>query len=229
MQHHTKYNSPLDNLLKNFWNFDMPKLDDTHTVRRIEKRLVELEQGAELAAKDFRAVLSNKQFQAYEQAWAEQQELRKKKRARSKEEEQNLGWKSKREVRIEILKQALVEARSNELPFLKRKLEKLELKRAEIYFDALTRAERAGKDRVAARSFANNQLTQNALQRMDGQAVRIQSKRDKEIFEQEQYLLAHIRSNLSDEELEQVALAEGLDLAELKKKIRKILADYDQK
>ncbi|NDE05258.1 MAG: hypothetical protein EB003_11530, partial [Flavobacteriia bacterium] len=59
--------------------------------------------------------------------------------------------------------------------------------------------------------------------------VRHLSKRDREVFEQEQYLLARIRSNLSDEELEQIALAEGLTLAELKKKIRKTLADYDQK
>jgi dTDP-D-glucose 4,6-dehydratase len=71
----------------------MPKLDDTHTVSRIKKRLDELEQDIEVSAKDFRAVLTQEQHDAYEGAWEEQQALRKKRRARTKEEERELGWK----------------------------------------------------------------------------------------------------------------------------------------
>jgi hypothetical protein len=207
----------------------MPKLDQTHTAGRLQRRLEELEQGVELAAKDFRAVLSDAQFQAYEQAWAEQQELRKKKRARSKEEEQELGWKSKREVRIEILKQALADARANELTALEHKMYQQEVRQARLFLDAFFGARDQGKEFWSAWSWANNELTRAGLARVDGRTVRHLSKRDREVFEQEQYLLARIRSNLSDEELEQIALAEGLDLAELKKKIRKTLADYDQK
>ena len=90
----------------------MPKLDDTHTLGRIQKRLDELEQEIEVSAKDFRAVLTQEQHDAYEGAWKEQQALRKKRRARTKEEEHELGWKCKRELRIEILKSAMAQARS---------------------------------------------------------------------------------------------------------------------
>ena len=64
----------------------MPKLDDSHTISRITKRLEELEQDIEVSAKDFRAVLTQEQHDAYERAWEEQQALRKKRRARTKEE-----------------------------------------------------------------------------------------------------------------------------------------------
>jgi hypothetical protein len=43
-------------------------------------------------------------------AWAEQQALRKLKRARTKEEEQALGWRSKREIQIEVLEQVVNQA-----------------------------------------------------------------------------------------------------------------------
>ena len=207
----------------------MPKLDQTHTFGRLQRRLEELEQGVELAAKDFRAVLSDAQFQAQEKEGEEKQELRKNGRARTKEEEKELGWKSKREIRIEILKKALVEADANALTALEKKVYKKEVRQARIFLDAFFGARNQGKEFWSAWSWANNELTRAGLPRVDGQVVHRQSKRDREIFEQEQYLLALIRSKLSDEELEQIALAEEVDLAELKKKIRKTLANYDQK
>jgi hypothetical protein len=201
----------------------MPKLDDTHIVRRLEKRIAVLEAGGEIAAKDFRAVLNDFQFAVYEKAWKAQQDLRKSKRAKNKEEEKKLGWKSKRELRLEILKQALKEAEANELEVLEKKFKAIEVRQATIYFEALKKAEAAGKEKNAMRSFANNELTRAGLPRIDGQSSRFQSERDREIFEQERYLIAQIRSGMSDDELQQIALAEGTDLVQLKKNIKQIL------
>jgi hypothetical protein len=64
----------------------MPKLDGTHIAERLKGRLEELQQGKEVAARDLRALLTTEQAVAMDAAWAEQQELRKQKRARTKEE-----------------------------------------------------------------------------------------------------------------------------------------------
>jgi hypothetical protein len=202
----------------------MPKLDDTHTVSRIKKRLDELEQDIEVSAKDFRAVLTQAQHDAYESAWKEQQALRKKRRARTKEEERELGWKSKREVRIEILKSAMAQARSQSSDVWKKKLRDADVRQARIYFDSVSQARREGKDPQSAANFANNELTRAGLRRMDGQMVRSLSPRDRLIREMEEWIIARERNRLSDEELEQIALAEGVELAVLKGSIQRTLA-----
>jgi hypothetical protein len=202
----------------------MPKLDDTHTVSRIKKRLDELEQDIEVSAKDFRAVLTQEQHDAYESAWEEQQALRKKRRARTKEEERELGWKSKREVRIEMLKSAMAQARSQSSDVWKKKLRDADIRQARIYFDSVSQARREGKDPQSAANFANNELTRAGLRRMDGQMVRSLSPRDRLIREMEEWIIARERNKLSDEELEQIALAEGVELAVLKGSIERTLA-----
>jgi hypothetical protein len=207
----------------------MPKLDDTHTVSRIIKRLEELEQDVEVSAKDFRAVLTQEQHDAYERAWEAQQALRKKKRARTKAEELELGWKSKREVRIETLKAALSEAWNNVEAVWDKKLFDAEVRQGRIYFDALNEAEKDGKDARSAALFANNELTRAGLQRLDGQLVRSLSKRDLEIRKSEDLIIARIRNKMSDEELEQIAIAEGIELDALKKDIKRILKESREK
>jgi len=201
----------------------MPKLDDTHTVSRIKKRLDELEQDIEVSAKDFRAVLTQEQHDAYESAWEEQQALRKKRRARTKEEERELGWKSKREVRIDTLKSAMAQARSQSSDVWKKKLRDADVRQARIYFDSVSQARREGKDPQSAANFANNELTRAGLRRMDGQMVRSLSPRDRLIREMEEWIIARERNRLSDEELEQIALAEGVELAVLKGSIERTL------
>lgn len=85
----------------------MPKLDATHIAERLRSRLADLEAGAEVAAKDIRALLTKEQQAAMEAAWAEQQELRKIATARTDEEKQALGWKTKRDIHTEAYKQAI--------------------------------------------------------------------------------------------------------------------------
>ena len=209
--------------------FFMPKLDDTHTLDRLQKRLEELEQDIEVAAKDFRALLTQEQHDAYEQAWEEQQALRKKKRARNKEEEKELGWKSKREVRIESIRAAITEAWGNIEDVFDKKLREVDVRQGRIYFDALNKATAEGKDKESAKRFANNELTRAGLRRMDGHIVRSLSPRDKESRKMEDTILARIRSKMSDDELEQIALSEGMELDELKRDIKRVLEENGEK
>jgi len=207
----------------------MPKLDDTHTISRITKRLEELEQDVEVSAKDFRAVLTQEQHDAYEQAWEAQQALRKQKRARTKAEERELGWKSKREVRIETLKAARDEAWNNIEAVWDKKLFDAEVRQGRIYFDSLNQALKEGKDQRSAALFANNELTRAGLRRLDGQIVHSLSPRDREIRRMEDLIIARIRNKMSDEELEQIAIAEGIELDALKKDIKRILKENGEK
>ena len=73
----------------------MPKLNGIHIFERLRERLEQLEAGEEIAAKEIRSLLTPEQQQELEDAWKEQQELRKGKRARTAEEEKELGWKAK--------------------------------------------------------------------------------------------------------------------------------------
>ena len=93
----------------------MPKLDGTQIAERLQGRLEELRRGEDVAARDLRALLTTEQQAAMDAAWAEQQVLRKQKRARTKEEEAALGWKTKRDIHIAALDSALREAQDAEV------------------------------------------------------------------------------------------------------------------
>jgi hypothetical protein len=163
----------------------MPKLNGIHIFERLIQRLEQLEAGEEIAAKEIRSLLTPSQQQELEDAWKEQQELRKGKRARTAEEEKALGWKSKREVRIEVFKRAVCEADSNlEKELLKREVE-ITKRQLRIYFDALDEAKEKGKDNTEAENYANNELTRAGLQRMDYKqklAEEIKQKREIERY-----------------------------------------------
>jgi len=145
----------------------MPKLDATHIADRLRKRLAELEAGAEVAAKDIRALLTAEQKAAMEAAWAEQQQLRKIKRAKTEEEKQQLGWKTKREIQIAAFQQAVADSDNSIQAELQKMQEQAEIRQARIYFDALGKAIDEGRDKAQAKSMANNALTRAGLRRMD--------------------------------------------------------------
>jgi hypothetical protein len=160
----------------------MPKLNGIHIFERLRERLEELEAGEEIAAKEIRSLLTPEQQQELEDAWKEQQELRKGKRARTEEEEKALGWKTKREVRIEVFKRALKaadEGVDKEFERLQAEATKRQLK---IYFNALDEAKKLGKDKAEAENYANNELTRNKLNRMDSRERQIEKlKQEREI------------------------------------------------
>jgi hypothetical protein len=194
----------------------MPKLDGTQILSRLQGRLEELERGEEVAARDLRALLTSEQVIKLDAAWEEQKTLRKNKRARTKEEETELGWKSKREIQIDALKNAISEANDEILETLDGLQRKAEIRQARIFMSSYSEAIKQGKSKDVARNLANNNLTRAGLRRLDGQTVSHMNKRDAEIWEMEQEILQKARSEMTAEELEQIELAEEYDKAVLK-------------
>lgn len=186
----------------------MPELDDTHTSQRLQRRIAELEAGDEIAKRDVYAALNEQQQQELESELAAQHALKKQGRARTHEEKQALGWKTIREVRIEVLKRALAQAEANELDALKQKQHDAEVRRARIYMQAFGEAMKAGKSVHSAHTWANNELTRAGLSRMDGRVVGDRSARDKAVRELEEGLLQKARSEMPAWELEQRELLE---------------------
>ncbi len=63
----------------------MPKLNKIQIADRLSEKLDDLRNGKVIAARDLRALLTDEQIATIDEAWAEQQALRKLKRARTKE------------------------------------------------------------------------------------------------------------------------------------------------
>jgi hypothetical protein len=199
----------------------MPKLDGTHIEGRLRERLEKLRSGEEVAKREIEALLTDEQVAAMNAAWEAQQALRKQKRARTKEEEIALGWKTKREIQIEAYERAITEADDGMLETLEELQHKASVRQAKIYLDSYFKATKEGKTPDVARNLANNDLTRAGLKRVDGQVVGYQSKRDREVWEMEQQILGRIRSEMTPEELEQLELAEEHEKA-LREKGKKL-------
>jgi len=191
----------------------MPKLDGTHIFERLSERLEELQQGREVAPRDLRKLLTDAQRAAMDEAWAEQQALRKKKRARTKEEEVALGWKTKREIHIEAYVKAIAEADDAMLETIEGLQRNAQVRQARIYMDTYSQARTEGKTEEVAKNLANNELTKAGLRRIDGRHVGFTSKRDREIWAIEEKILNRLRSEMTSEELEQIELSEAHDKA----------------
>lgn len=198
----------------------MPKLDGTHIAERLKGRLEELQQGKEVAARDLRALLTTEQTEAMDAAWAEQQELRKKKRARTKEEEAALGWKTKRDIHIAALKSALDQAYKAEIAAWEKRVVDANIRQGRIYFDEVKRQLDKGVDEATAKVRANNELTRAGLRRLDGPANGTQglTPRDKEIRAMEDAILQKAESELDGYEREQLELLQEHEKAVLEKK-----------
>ncbi len=201
-------------------HFFMPKLDGTQIVVRLRERLNELHEGKEVAARDLRALLTSEQAFSMDMAWSEQQALRTKKRARTKEEEIALGWKTKREIHIEAYERAIVEA-DDAMPETMEKLQHdAQVRQARIYMESYSKALEAGKPNDVAENLANNDLTRADLRRVDGLVVGQRNRRDQEVWEMEQQVLQRASSEKTPEELEQIELWEKHEkaLAEKRRK-----------
>jgi hypothetical protein len=159
----------------------MPKLDGTHIVERLQKRIAEMEAGVEVAAKDIRALLTDSQQQSLDDAWTEQELLRNGKRARNDEEKLQLGWKTKKDVRLEAFKAALKEAEDAEVDAWAAKLHNAEVRQAKIYLEESSAALKADKSLQEAQNIGNNSLTRAGLARIDGQTVGGWRVRDREV------------------------------------------------
>ena len=197
----------------------MPKLDGTHLPQRIAERLADLKADKEVAARDIKALLTDEQITEMEASWKEQQALRKVKRARTKEEEQELGWKTKREIYIEAYEKAFNEASDGVLEELERLQLEATKRQMRIYFETLNEALKEGKEKRVAENLANNALTRAGLRRMDGQKVGTEglTKRDREIREMEEAIMKKAVSEMDEYEREQYELGQEYEKARREK------------
>lgn len=183
----------------------MPKLDGTHLPQRLADRLADLVAGKEVAKRDIEALLNDEQKAAMDAAWQHQQALRKVKRARTKEEERELGWKTKREIHIEAYENAVKEAEEDVGDAFKEKLRKAEVRAARIYLDTFFKARDEGKETYQAHLAANNELKRAHLERVENERT---NARDKEVWAMEDAIRAEIRKNMTPEQLEQLEILE---------------------
>jgi len=191
----------------------MPKLNKLQIIEKLSERLNDLRIGKEVAARDLRALLTDEQVAVLDAAWAEQQVLRQSKRARTKEEEQALGWRSKREIQIEVLEQVVRQADDQMLEVLDELQEKTEIRQARIFLESYSKPRAAGKSEAVARTLANNDLTRAGLRRADGKVVGHYNQRDRAVWELENKLRERQKAEMSAEELEQIELLEAHDRA----------------
>jgi hypothetical protein len=178
----------------------MPKLNITHLPERLQKRLEQLERGEALEARDINALLNDEQKQRLMKAWSEQQALRKKhKPPKTEEEQKKIGWKTIRDVRIEIYKQAIAETETNLLDGYKAELKRLEVKKARVFMDAVSLAGKEGKNMLSAGNIALARAGFGATHSSVNQ-------RDREINAMEDALRKQLEEQASDEEKEQLAI-----------------------
>ena len=168
----------------------MPKLDLTHIAERLQERLADLKAGKEVAAREIRALLDDKQLAAMDVAWAEQQELRKERRAKIA-----LGWKTKREIHIEAYENALSTANDLQVGAWEKKLHDAEIRQAKIYFGSYSKAIDANKMPSVAKNIANNDLTRAGLKRIDGEVIGHFNKRDREVNAMEDALRERLKED----------------------------------
>lgn len=178
----------------------MPKLNATHLPERIQEVIEQLERGEEVQPKRNKALLNDKQQKALEDAWAAQQQLRKQhKPPKTQEEKQKLGWKDKREVRIEIYKQALNELSNNLVDDLKDLQKQREAKAARIYLEARFNA----KEGVNADSAGKIALQRAGFTVLGSTGI---TTRDLEIRQLEELLKKQFEAEMTQEEREQLEL-----------------------
>ena len=195
----------------------MPKLDGTHIEERLRERLEKLRSGEDVAKREIEALLSDQQVFDMNAAWEEQQLLRKQKRARTKEEEVALGWKTKRDIHIEAYERAVAAANDSLVEEFERLQKQAEIRGAKIYFETLNQALKDGKDKSVATNLANNAMTRAGLRRMDGQPIGMQglTQRDREIRAMEDAIQQKAESEMDDYEREQLELLREYEKAVL--------------
>ena len=172
----------------------MPKLNATHIPERLREAIEQLERGEEVEAKKNKTLLTEEQQKALDDAWAIQQVLRKNhKSLKTEEEKQKLGWKDKREVRIEIYKQALAELEGDIHNIHLKQLEREQAQATKAYLKGYFGATGL-KDKHSAGKIA---VTQAGFTPSFGGGI--SSQREKEIRKLERQILEQAEGSLSDE------------------------------
>ena len=181
----------------------MPKINATHKLERIQKRIAQLENDEALEARDINALLTPKQQQELKDAWAIQQQLRKKHKPPKTDTEKNkLGWKTIREVRLDVYRNALACLDNNIVAEMKTLAKQSETKAAKVFMAGWSKAIDNGKSGHGAISAGNIALSRAGF--AVGNSVA--TKRDRELWAMEDALLKQFENELSNEEKEQLEI-----------------------
>ena len=184
----------------------MPKLNHFQITSRLEARLAELENGVEIEARDIKVLLTDEQNELLDRLWDEQQQIRKSHKTKSKAEADGLVWKTKKEIRIDVYKQAIAEANYSALDEILKEQEASEVRGAKIFMDAYCEALDKDKDGMVAGNIA---LVRNGFKRIDNETRRLGlNERDKEILAMENAIKDRIIKEMSADEFEQYQLAQ---------------------
>jgi len=165
----------------------MPKLEIEHLIQRIQIRIEQLKNGKLLEARDINVLLNAKQLKELKSSWSKQQALRKiHKTPKTEQDKKKIGWKTIREVRLDILNKALNDANDGLLENFEKRLKNLQIKRDKIYMREFNKNIKDGFDKTDAALRANNELTRYGLQRIDRTKRKVDlSRRDREVREME--------------------------------------------
>jgi hypothetical protein len=188
----------------------MPKLNPTHLPERLKEAIKELEAGIEVEAKKNKTLLNAQQQKELDDAWTKQQALRKQhKPPKTEAEKKKIGWKDKREVRIDIYKKALAELEEDIFDIHLKQLEREQAKATKAYLKGYFGAT-DGQDKDSAGKIA--------VQRAGFMVstTRGMSKRDLEVRRIEEELLKRFEAEMTDEEREQRDLLKETEEAERK-------------
>ena len=184
----------------------MPKLNHFQITARLEARLAELENGVEIEARDIKVLLTDEQNELLDRLWDEQQLIRTTHKTKAKAEADGLVWKTKKEIRIDVYKQAIAEAKNSTLDEILKEQEASEVRGAKIFMDAYCEALDKQKDGMVAGNIA---LVRNGFKRIDNETRRLGlNERDKEILAMENAIKDRIIKEMSADEFEQYQFAQ---------------------
>lgn len=169
----------------------MPKLDITHKISRIQERIAQLERGDALEARDINALLTKEQQQELNRLWAAQQVLRKTHKTKAAAEADGLVWKTIRDVRLEVYRQAFAEIQNEMVHGMTALVAQSEINAAKVFMNAWAAADKDNKDGWVQGNIA---LRRAGFNRIDQRNSSLDSKRDAEVREMEDAL----RSKLKD-------------------------------
>ena len=190
----------------------MPKLNQTHLPERLKEAIKDLEAGVEVEAKKNKTLLNAKQQKELDDAWTKQQALRKQhKPPKTEVEKKKIGWKDKREVRIDIYKQALADLEEDIFDIHLKQLAKEQAKATKAYLKGYFGAT-DGQDKDSAGKIA---VQRSGFKVSSGTSM---SKRDLEVRRIEEELLKQFEAEMTDEEREQLELLRETEKAERKGK-----------
>lgn len=180
--------------------YAMPKLNALEKLDRLAAQRNKLVAGEDVAARDMRALLTDEQIAALDSDWQAQQELRKQTRARTDEEKAERGWKTKREVQIDVLNAAIEQAEDTVLEDLAKLEYEKKVRQARIFGDTFVAAMREGKTHEQALGSVNIALARAHLLSTKDRSTNKLGEHVREVERMEQRIKDMLRENMTEEE-----------------------------